>query len=199
MIAEILCSLFLVCANVAGPVEPGLPTWSETSRHAVPIIQRWEGTGPQEACNDSASRVCFRAYLDTIAEPDVPTIGHGQTRLFNGDGSVRRPVRMGDLLTIEEADAQFAIGLRVQYWQPMRDCITLGELAAQTDAAFTSLTWNIGIGGVCRSTALRRLNDGDLRGACEALTWWNRAGGRVIRGLVNRRADEQTLCLAGAQ
>jgi lysozyme len=145
-----------------------------------------------------SSGVCYRAYLDTIAEPDVPTIGHGQTRLFNPDGSVRRPVRMGDFLTREEADRQFAVGLRVQYWQPYRSCLTTEALAAQTDAAFTSLTWNIGTGGVCRSTALRRLNAGDIAGGCEALTWWNRAGGRVVRGLTNRRADEYRLCMEGA-
>lgn len=176
----------------------GLPSWTETSAFAVPLIQRWEGTGPVERCSASASGTCYRAYLDTIAEPDVPTVGHGQTRLFNADGSVQRAVRMGDLLTREEADRQFAVGLRVQYWQPYRACVTATRLAAETDAAFTSLTWNIGTGGVCRSTALARLNRGDVRGACEALTWWNRAGGAVVRGLVNRRSDEHAVCMRGA-
>ena len=196
MIGSILCSLFAICG--VGPAASGLPSWDQTQVHAVPIIQQWEGTGPQEACSASPSGICYRAYLDTIAEPDVPTIGHGQTRLFNPDGSVRRPVRMGDVLTREEADRQFAVGLRVQYWQPYRSCLTAEALAPQTDAAFTSLTWNIGTGGVCRSTALRRLNAGDVAGACQAIGMWNRAGGRVIRGLVNRRADETRLCMEGA-
>ena len=194
------CSLFAalsICAS-APAAASGLPSWDETARHAFPIITRWEGTGPVERCSASPSGICYRAYLDTIAEPDVPTIGHGQTRLFNADGSVRRYVRMGDLLTREEADRQFAIGLRVQYWTPYRRCMTLDRLAAETDAAFTSLTWNIGIGGVCRSTALRRLNAGNIAGACQAISWWNKAGGRVIRGLVNRRADEYQLCMEGA-
>jgi len=50
-----------------------------------------------------------------------------------------------------------------------------------------------------RSTALRRLNAGDISGACEALTWFDRAGGRVIRGLQNRRADEYRLCMEGVR
>lgn len=199
MLSDLLCALFLICADTPAPaVAPdGLPSWQATSQHATPIIQRWEGTGPVESCSASARGICYRAYLDTIAEPDVPTIGHGQTRLFNADGSVRRAVRMGDLLTAEEADRQFSIGLQVQYWRPYRRCLDVSGIAPQTDASFTSLTWNIGTGGVCRSTALRRLNAGNLTAACEALTWWNRAGGRVVRGLVNRRADEQRLCLSG--
>ncbi len=197
MIGQILCTFFALCA-VPSTSSDGLPTWRETAALAFPIITRWEGTGPVESCSESASGLCYRAYLDTIAEPDVPTIGHGQTRLFNSDGSVRRAVRMGDLLTSEEADRQFQIGLQVQYWQPYRSCLTIGDLSAQTDAAFTSLTWNIGVGGICRSTALRRLNEGDVAGACEALTWWNRAGQRVVRGLVNRREDEYRLCMLGA-
>lgn len=197
MLSDILCALFLMCG---GPAEysGGLPTWDQTEPFARPIIQRWEGTGPVEECRESSSATCYRAYLDTIAEPDVWTIGHGQTRLFRSDGSVLRAVRRGDLLTAEEANSQFAIGLRVQYWTPYRNCLTTENLAPQTDAAFTSLTWNIGTGGVCGSTALRRLNEGDVEAACTALTWWNRAGGRVVRGLVNRRADEYQLCMIGA-
>lgn len=193
--SALLCVLFAICGAAAPG--GGLPSWDQTRAHAVPLIQRWEGTGPQEACAASPSGVCYRAYLDTIAEPDVPTVGHGQTRLFRGDGSVRRAVRMGDVLTREEADRQFAVGLRVQYWQPYRACLEIGALAVETDAAFTSLTWNIGTGGVCRSTALRRLNAGDVAGGCEALTWWDRAGGRIVRGLQNRRADEYQLCMVG--
>ena len=47
-------------------------------------------------------------------------------------------------------------------------------------------------------TIARRLNTGNIRGGCEAIGWWNKAGGRVIRGLANRRADEVALCLRGA-
>jgi GH24 family phage-related lysozyme (muramidase) len=65
--------------------------------------------------------------------------------------------------------------------------------------AFVSLTYNIGIGAFCRSTARKRLDAGNLEGACDAATWYNRAGGRKIPGLVNRRAAEHRLCLEGAR
>ena len=92
--------------------------------------------------------------------------------------------------------------LVVTYWQGFRNSLTeagFGVLAVPVDAAFTSLTYNIGVGAVSSSTAVRRLNTGDVAGACQALTWWTRAGARVIRGLVNRRADEYALCMRGVR
>lgn len=71
------------------------------------------------------------------------------------------------------------------------------RLTAHRDAAYTSLAYNVGVAGAGKSTATRRLNAGDIRGGCEAIGWWNKAGQRVVRGLVNRRADEVALCLRG--
>jgi lysozyme len=63
--------------------------------------------------------------------------------------------------------------------------------------ASVSLAYNIGIGGYCNSTARRRFNAGDYAGGCEAITWFNKAGGRVVRGLVNRRNKEAKVCREG--
>lgn len=62
--------------------------------------------------------------------------------------------------------------------------------------AATSVAYNAGPAAYARSTARRRFDAGDLRGGCEALTWFNRAGGRVVQGLVNRRRAEYRLCVA---
>ena len=62
-------------------------------------------------------------------------------------------------------------------------------------AAAISLAYNIGGPNYCRSTVAKRFVAGDWRGACDAFLMWNRAGGRVVRGLVNRRHDERRLCL----
>ena len=59
--------------------------------------------------------------------------------------------------------------------------------------AFVSLAWNVGIEGVKSSTALRRFNKGKDEKAAEAMTWWNKAGGKVMRGLVRRREAEVDL------
>lgn len=64
-------------------------------------------------------------------------------------------------------------------------------------AAATSLAYNIGIAAYCRSTVARLFNAGKWRQACDGFLAWNRAGGRVIRGLVNRRVAERALCING--
>lgn len=61
-------------------------------------------------------------------------------------------------------------------------------------AAAISLAYNIGTTGYCRSTVARRFNAGDWPGACDAFLMWNKAGGRVVQGLVNRRRAERDLC-----
>lgn len=57
------------------------------------------------------------------------------------------------------------------------------------------LAYNIGVGGYCRSTVARRFNAHDYRGACDAFLLWNKAGGRVVKGLDNRRRRERSICL----
>jgi lysozyme len=61
-------------------------------------------------------------------------------------------------------------------------------------AAAISLAYNIGTKGYCGSTVARRFNAGDWAGACDAFLMWNKAGGRVVQGLVNRRRAERDLC-----
>lgn len=64
-------------------------------------------------------------------------------------------------------------------------------------AAATSLSYNIGTGAYCKSTVDRRFDTGDGRGACDAFLMWNKAGGREVAGLTNRRRAERALCLKG--
>lgn len=64
-------------------------------------------------------------------------------------------------------------------------------------AAAVSLSYNIGTAAYARSTVARRFSAGNWKGACDAFLMWTKAGGREIRGLVNRRRDERRLCLTG--
>jgi lysozyme len=63
--------------------------------------------------------------------------------------------------------------------------------------AFVSGAYNFGSGGFCKSSMVRALKQGDRKGACHALRLYNRAGGRVVKGLDNRRRAEEKLCLEG--
>jgi GH24 family phage-related lysozyme (muramidase) len=61
--------------------------------------------------------------------------------------------------------------------------------------AFLSLAYNIGPGAFAKSSALRKFNAGDKAGAADAILLWNKAGGRVMKGLDRRRAAERKLFL----
>lgn len=64
-------------------------------------------------------------------------------------------------------------------------------------AAAVSLSYNIGSAAYARSTVARRFSEGRWREACDAFLLWNQAGGRVVKGLDNRRRSERELCLRG--
>ena len=126
-------------------------------------------------------------YLDIV---DVPTIcyGHTETAVVGHRKTDAQCVQLlaNDLQTYRNGLREyFSTKTKYYYLTPHRG------------AAFTSLAYNVGIRGAGRSTATRRLNQGNIKGACNALTWWNRAGGRVVRGLVRRRSEEQRYCLIG--
>ncbi|WP_136484705.1 lysozyme [Vibrio sp. H11] len=63
-----------------------------------------------------------------------------------------------------------------------------------TRAALYSFTFNVGVGAFKRSTLLKRLNAGDLVGACNELKRWVYAGGKKWNGLINRRQVEEEVC-----
>ncbi|MBB3743745.1 lysozyme [Rhizobium sp. BK591] len=86
----------------------------------------------------------------------------------------------------------------VEHEAGMRACLKAPDaLPIQTYVAGVSLTYNIGTGGFCGSTVVRKLNAGDIRGACDAFLMWDKAKGRKIAGLTKRREAERALCLKG--
>lgn len=60
-------------------------------------------------------------------------------------------------------------------------------------AALVSFTFNLGRGSLAKSTLLKKLNGGDYAGASAEFPRWNKAGGKVMDGLVRRRAAEAAL------
>lgn len=62
--------------------------------------------------------------------------------------------------------------------------------------ALLSFTYNVGLGAFRGSTLRSLLNDGDFEAAAEQFPRWNKAGGKVVRGLTKRRAAEQAMFVA---
>jgi lysozyme len=59
--------------------------------------------------------------------------------------------------------------------------------------ALVDFCYNLGVGRLQSSTLRRKVNAGDMDGAKEQLMRWVRGGGRVLPGLVKRRAAEVAL------
>jgi GH24 family phage-related lysozyme (muramidase) len=62
-------------------------------------------------------------------------------------------------------------------------------------AAMTSLCFNIGPTNFAKSSVVRRMNEGNPKAAADAFLLWNKAGGKVLKGLTARREDEKKLFL----
>ena len=124
------------------------------------------------------------AYRDAVG---IPTVCFGETR----------GVRIGDRYTPEQCRVMLGDRL-VEFAASIDACLSRpAAIPDKTYAAFLSFAYNVGASAFCGSTLARKANAGDLRGACNELPRWNKAGGRVLKGLTNRRAEERALCLAG--
>lgn len=75
----------------------------------------------------------------------------------------------------------------------VRRCLPMPMLR-QVEAALTDAAFNLGPRVVCGSTLQRKALANDWPGACEELSRWDRAGGRVMRGLTRRRTDDRGMC-----
>lgn len=121
----------------------------------------------------------LRGYKDPIGIVTA-CAGHTKTAILG------RPYTRAECAALLEQDL-------VEHAKGLQQCVKVPLNAGQT-AAFVSFTYNVGVGAFCRSTMVRKLNAGDYEGACNELPKWTKAGGRVLPGLVKRRAAEQAIC-----
>jgi GH24 family phage-related lysozyme (muramidase) len=63
--------------------------------------------------------------------------------------------------------------------------------------ALVSFSYNCGLGSLQSSTLRMKFNRGDYSGAADEFLKWNKAGGKVLNGLVRRREAERALFLSG--
>ena len=69
-------------------------------------------------------------------------------------------------------------------------------LKAHQAAAVLSWTYNVGVGAACKSTLVRKINQGAYASEwCPELKKWDKAGGRVLKGLTKRRVAEYQMCM----
>lgn len=141
--------------------------------HSVSFITGWEGN-------------VRNTYLDIVG---VPTVCAGIT-----DPDVAIPGASYTELECRELNTK-----EIEHYAALTaSCITTRISQREFDS-YVSLSYNIGPQAFCASTLVKRLNDGDRDEACNQVLRWNRAGGRVVRGLDNRRKDENRQCITAAR
>ena len=127
-----------------------------------------------------------------LCPANVRTYGYGATR-----GSTGGPVDP-DMGVISEAEAE-AEALLVRDLESSEGWVLRLVKKALTEnqfSALTSFTFNVGCGALQRSTLRMKLNRGEYTlGAADEFPKWRRAGGRILAGLVRRRAAERALFL----
>ena len=143
------------------------------NQRAIDLIKEFEG---------------FRntTYRDSA---QVLTIGYGTT----GRAGVGIDPYPGQ--TITKAEAEWYLQKAVEKFATIiRPAIT-APINDNEFGAFVSLAYNIGPSAFKRSSALRHFNAGDKERAGKSILLWNRAGGKVLAGLVRRRNAEKSLFL----
>lgn len=123
------------------------------------------------------------AYPDPGSKDGKPwTIGWGHT----GPEVVK-----GLVWTQEKADA----ALKVDIGSSERDVLSLVKVKL-TQGQFDALTlfvMNVGANAFFKSTMRYKINQGDFDGACKEFPRWNKNDGKVMKGLIRRRASEAAL------
>lgn len=150
-------------------------------------------SGPVTEAIKAAAELCrhfegFRSH-PYICPAGYPTIGYGT--VFKPGGE--RVTMEHPTIDRKTADEWLLHELMVNYLPGvLRASAGLlahpGALAAMTDFAY-----NLGVARYRGSTLRRRIDEGDWDGAKEQLMLWTRGGGKVLPGLVRRRAAEAAL------
>ena len=140
-------------------------------KEGLDLIKRFEG------CK-------LQAYLCSAG---VPTIGVGNT--YYEDGT---KVKLGDEITQEKADELFS--MIVKKYEDTVNQLVKSKINQHQFNSLVSLTYNIGAGNFQKSSVLKKVNlnpaDATIK---DSFLLWNKANGKVIKGLVTRRNAEADL------
>jgi lysozyme len=121
-------------------------------------------------------------YLDAVK---IPTIGYGNT--FYPDGT---KVTMQDKPLSKEV-ADLLLKVVVSKFEKCVNDNVIADISQEQFDALVSFSYNLGCGALRKSTLLKKVNDNPCDPSIlKEFLKWNKAGGKVLRGLTNRRIDE---------
>lgn len=144
------------------------------SEEGLRLIKSFEGYHTRLKDGSCAAYLC---------PAGVATIGYGCTV----------GVKLGMVWT--EQQAEDALAKEVSRFEDAVNRLVTVPINQNEFDALVSFAYNCGEGALAKSSILRRLNKGDRKGAAQAFHLWNKGGGRILAGLVSRRAREAALFL----
>jgi lysozyme len=130
--------------------------------------------------------VRLKPYQDPIG---LWTVGVGH---LIGDGKTL-PIEWFRTFTMDEVDELLKKDLQRFERGVLRLCPN--NLTQSRFDALVSFAFNVGLGNLQASTLRQKHNRNDVFGAAKEFLRWNKAGGKVFRGLTIRRQDESNLYL----
>jgi lysozyme len=147
------------------------------SPDCLKLIQEFEG------CATRRPDGTLEAYPDPGSGGDPWTIGWGTTG---------PDVRKGVVWTQQQCDDRFAAHVE-EFAAKVSSLIGATPTTQHQFDAMVSFAYNLGPGNLASSTLLKKHKAGDAKGAAEEFAKWVKAAGKVLPGLVRRRAAEAAL------
>lgn len=150
------------------------------SPEGIRLIKRYEG--------------CARLRSDGLVEayPDPGTGGHPWTIGWGATGAAIGP---GTVWTREHCDARLMDDV-ARHARDVAKTLADAPTSQRQFDALVSFHYNTGAIAGANLTRLHRA--GDFTAAANEFARWNKAGGRVLKGLVRRRREEAALYRSGS-
>jgi GH24 family phage-related lysozyme (muramidase) len=166
------------------PVSPPTSTASAISPVGIDLIKRFEG------CARLQTDGMVAAYPDPGTGGEPWTIGWGATGRDHVHGGRIGPQTVWTQAQCDDRLAQDLVRYAADVARVLGD-------ASTTQPQFDALvSFHYNTGAIARATLTQKHLVGDFQGAAREFARWNRAGGRVLKGLVRRRAAEAELYLS---
>jgi lysozyme len=153
-------------------MEPKKMKVTKSSSNLIELIKRFEGFSS-------------KPYL---CPAKVPTIGYGSTRYADG-----KKVTLKDT-PISEAKGLELLNDTLKQYELAVDAFCVDTINQNQFDALVDFAYNLGTGNLKSSTLLKKVNaDPKDHKISEEFLKWNRAGGKVLKGLTARRVAEAEL------
>jgi lysozyme len=157
----------------------------QVSEKALKIIEHHEGvrTKPYQC-----PALLWTVGVGHVIDPNHAKVPIDQRKALPIPDGWNRTLTMDEVNAILKSDlARFERG--VEKFCPVP--LTQGMFDG-----LVSFSFNVGLGTLQRSTLRQKLLRGDKEGAAEELLKYCMAGGKILKGLQNRRIDERAMFLS---